>query len=444
MTTFAPLYVPDELGEAVSARAWLGARLEAERALARAGALAGVVPEEAASAIAAACEVERYDWTTLLREGRDVGNPVEPLVRALVDTAGEEAGRYVHLGATSQDMVDTAAMLVARRCLGLVLSDLGRVADATAALAREHRDTPMAGRTMLQHAVPTTFGVKAAGWLVAALEAGTRLSDVRAHRLAAQLGGAAGTLAGLGDRALDVSAHFAAELGLSEATLPWHTNRVRIAELGSGLALVCMVASKVGLDLQLLAQTEVGEVRVTGDEGGSSAMPHKRNPVDAMWARAAAELGGAQASVLIAATPAEHERAGGPWQAEWDALSGALAATGGAVAALVRALGRLEVDTIRMRANLDLTNGGIVSERLALVLTERMGRTAARALVRDASTRPFGDGGGLAEALATVDTGLSQTELDAALDPATYLGSAGAFVDRALARFAAERETIFG
>ena len=444
MTTFAPLYVPDELGEAVSARAWLGAMLEAERALARAGALAGVVPEEAASVIAAACDVERYDLATLLREGRDVGNPVEPLVRALVEHVGEEAGRYVHLGASSQDVVDTAAMLVARRCLGLVLSDLGRVADATAALAREHRDTPMAGRTMLQHAVPTTFGVKAAGWLVAALEAGTRLSDVRAHRLAAQLGGAAGTLAGLGDRALDVSAHFAAELGLSEATLPWHTNRVRIAELGSGLALVCMVASKVGLDLQLLAQTEVGEVRVTGDEGGSSAMPHKRNPVDAMWARAAAELGGAQASVLIAATPAEHERAGGPWQAEWDALSGALAATGGAVAALVRALGRLEVDTIRMRANLDLTNGGIVSERLALVLTERMGRTAARALVRDASTRPFGDGGGLAEALASVDTGLSQTELDAALDPATYLGSAGAFVDRALARFAAERETIFG
>ena len=340
--------------------------------------------------------------------------------------------------------MDTAAMLVTRRALELVLGDLDRVAAACAGLARAHRTTPRVGRTLMQQAVPTTFGLKAAGWLVAAVDAGARLSDLRANGLAAQLGGAAGTLAGLGDRALDVSAHFAAELGLSEATLPWHTNRVRIAELGSGLALVCMVASKVGLDLQLLAQTEVGEVRVTGDEGGSSAMPHKRNPVDAMWARAAAELGGAQASVLIAATPAEHERAGGPWQAEWDALSGALAATGGAVAALVRALGRREVDTIRMRANLDLTNGGIVSERLALVLTERMGRTAARALVRDASTRPFGDGGGLAEALASVDTGLSQTELDAALDPATYLGSAGAFVDRALARFAAERETIFG
>ncbi len=440
MTTFASLYVPDELGDAVSGRAWLAAMLETERALARAGALAGVVPDEAASVIAAACDVERYDWETLLGEGRSVGNPAEPLVRALVDLVGEDAGRYVHLGATSQDVVDTAAMLVARRCLGLVLADLGRVAEATASLAREHRDTPMAGRTMLQHAVPTTFGLKAAGWLVAALDAGTRLSDVRANGLAAQLGGAAGTLAGLGDRALDVSARFAAELGLAEATLPWHTNRVRVAELGAALALVCGVASKVGLDLQLLAQTEVGEVRVAGDGGGSSAMPHKRNPVDAMWARAAAELGRAQASVLISAPAAEHERAGGGWQAEWDAISGALAATGGAVSALARVLEALEVDAGRMRANLDLTGGGIVSERLALVLTERLGRTAARDLVREAS----GEGGTLAEALATVDTGLSAAELEAALDPATYLGAAGAFVDRALARHDAERERIFG
>ena len=260
---------------------------------------------------------------------------MEPLVRALVDLVGEDAGRYVHLGATSQDVVDTAAMLVARRCLGLVLADLGRVAEATAALAREHRDTPMAGRTMLQHAVPTTFGLKAAG--LARRGARCRHAPLGRSRdtgLAAQLGGAAGTLAGLGDRALDVSARFAAELGLSEATLPWHTNRVRVAELGAALALVCRVASKVGLDLQLLAQTEVGEVRVTGDGGGSSAMPHKRNPVDAMWARAAAELG-RRAGVRAhrsARRPSTSGRAGA-WQAEWDALSGALAATGGAVAA---------------------------------------------------------------------------------------------------------------
>ena len=444
MTTFATLYVPDDLGDAVSGRAWLGAMLEAERALARAGSLAGAVPTEAATAIAGACDVDAFDWEALLREGRSVGNPAEPLVRALVERVGEETGRYVHLGATSQDIVDTAAMLVARRSLGLVLADLGRVADATASLARTYRDTPTAGRTMLQHAVPTTFGLKAAGWLVAVLDAGTRLSRVRAEGLAAQLGGAAGTLAALGDSALDVSAHYSRELDLPEATVPWHTNRVRVAELGASLALVCGVASKVGLDLELLAQTEVGEVRFAGHGGGSSAMPQKRNPVDAMWARAAGELGRAHASVLIKAPAGEHERAAGAWQAEWDAISGALAATGGAVAALVRGFDGLEVDTARMRANLDITGGAVVSERLALVLTERIGRTAARELVRDASARAVAGGSTLAEAMAQVDTGLSGTELEALLDPTTYLGASGALVDRALARYAAERESVFG
>ena len=443
MTTFAALYVPDELGDAVSGRAWLEAMLEAERALARAGALAGVVPGDAADAISAGCVADRYDWEALLREGRDVGNPAEPLVRALDGQLGEDVGRSVRLGATSQDVADTAAMLVARRSPGLVLADLLRVADATATLARAHRDTPMAGRTVLQQAVPTTFGLKAAGWLIATLDAARRLSDVRANGLPAQLGGAAGTLAALGERALDVSAHYAAELGLPEPTLPWHTNRVPVAELGSALALGCRVAAKVGLDLELLAQTEVGEVRVVSTGGGSSAMPQKQNPVDAMWARAAAELGRAHASVLIAAPAAEHERAGGGWQAEWDALSGALAATGGAAAALARALESLEVDAGRMRANLELTGGAIVSERLAHLLTERMGRTAARALLRDASARAKA-GGTFAEALATADTGLGSAELEATLDPTTYLGSAGALVDRALARYASERERIFG
>jgi 3-carboxy-cis,cis-muconate cycloisomerase len=441
--TFSALYVPDELGDAVSGRAWLGAMLEAERALARAGELAGLVPADAAKTIAAACEVDGYDWATLLREGRDVGNPAEPLVRALVERVGEDAGRYVHLGATSQDVVDTAAMLVARRCLGLVLAELLRLADASAALARTHRDTPMAGRTLLQQAVPTTFGLKAAGWLISTLDAAGRLSDVRANGLAAQLGGAAGTLAALGDRALDVSAYFAAELDLPEATLPWHANRVRVADLGAALALCCGVASKVGLDLELLAQTEVGEARFPGAGGGSSAMPQKQNPVDAMWARAGAALGHAHASVLIAAPAAEHERAGGGWQAEWDALSAGLAATGGAVAALARALESVEVDSDRMRKNLDVSGGAIVSERVALVLTERLGRTAARSLVRDAAARAAAKGGTFAEALAAADTGLSAAELEAALDPPTYVGAAGALVDRALARHAAERERIF-
>jgi 3-carboxy-cis,cis-muconate cycloisomerase len=443
VTTFGALYVPDDLAEAVSGRAWLAAMLEAERALATAGAGAGVVPAEAATAIARACTPDDYHWETLLREGRSVGNPAEPLVRALVERVGEDAGRYVHRGATSQDIVDTAAMLVARRGLGLVLADLARVADTAAALARTYRDTPMAGRTLLQQAVPTTFGLKCAGWLVAVLDAATRLVSVRTHGLAAQLGGAAGTLSALGEQALEVSTLYARELDLPEATVPWHTNRVRVAELGSALALACGVTSKIGLDLELLTQTEVGEVRAAGEGGGSSAMPHKRNPVDAMWARAAGTLASAHASVLVAALESEHERAGGVWQAEWDALSGALAATGGAVAAAARALEQLDVDADRMRRNLDLTGGGIVSERVALALTERLGRGAARALVHDASARAR-DGGTFAEALAEADTGLGPQELDAMLDPTTYLGAAGPLVDRALARFAAEREGLFG
>jgi 3-carboxy-cis,cis-muconate cycloisomerase len=439
VTAFAPLLVPARHAAAVSGRAWLEAMLEAERALAAAGAAAGVVPAEAAAAIAGACSADAYDWDALLEEGRRAGTPVEPLVRAVVARTGEDAGRYVHLGATSQDVVDTAAMLVARTALDLVLVDLDRVAVATAGLARAHRDTPMAGRTMLQHAVPTTFGLKAAGWLVAVLDARARLADRRANGLATQLGGAAGTLSALGEHGLAVSAAFAHELGLPESTLPWHTNRVRVAELGAALATVCGVVSKVGLDVQLLAQTEVAEVREAGDGGGSSAMPHKRNPVEAMWARAAAELGRGHASVLGDALVAEHERPGGAWQAEWEALSGALAATGGAVAALSGSLEGLEVDAERMRANLDLTGGRIASERLALILTERNGREEARALVREASLRA-GNGTTLAEALHGVETGLTAEELREALDPTTYLGSAGALVDRALARYEAEQE----
>jgi 3-carboxy-cis,cis-muconate cycloisomerase len=438
VTPFGGLFVPADLDEAVSGRSWLGAMLDAERALANAGAIAGIVPASAATAIAEACSVDGYDWEQLLEEGRAAGNPAEPLVRALVTRVGEETGRWVHLGATSQDVMDTAAMLVARRTLELVLDDLSRVTDACASLARAHRDTPMAGRTLLQHAVPTTFGLKAAGWLVAVLDGRMRLEQIRSSGLAAQLGGAAGTLSALGDRGIEVSALFALELDLAEPTLPWHTNRVRIAELGAALEITAGVLAKIALDVQLLAQTEVGEVREGGGEGGSSAMPHKRNPVQAMWVRACAGLVRGHVSVLTAAVVSEHERAGGAWQAEWEALSGALATTGGAASALATVLEGLEVDAERMRANLDLSGGGVTSERLALLLTERLGRTAARALVRDATLRA--NETGLADALAALDTGLTREELEAAVDPTTYLGSAGVLVDRALDRYDAVRK----
>ncbi len=438
MTPFQALFVPAALADAVAGRSWLAAMLDAEKALVKAGAATGLVPEPAAAAIVEACSGD-YDWDQLLEQGRSSGNPAEPLVRAIVARVGEDDARYVHLGATSQDVLDTAAMLVARRALGLVLDDLARVTSACARLAREHRDTPMAGRTLLQQAVPTTFGLKAAGWLVAVMDARARLVELREKGLAAQLGGAAGTLSALGDRGLELSALYAGELDLAEPTLPWHANRVRIAELGAALEVAAGVLGKVGLDLELLAQTEVGEVREGGEGGGSSAMPHKRNPVGAMWARAGAALVRGHASVLTAALVAEHERAGGAWQAEWDALSGALATTGGAASALAGSLEGLEVDAARMRANLDLSGGAVLTERLASILTDRLGRTAARSLVRDVSLRASDSGRLLSEELADRDTGLTADELDAALDPATYLGSAGALVDRALARYEAER-----
>lgn len=430
MTPFGSLFVPAALLEAVSGRAWLAAMLDAERALANAEGSAGVIPAPAAAAVAEACAVDGYDWEQLLQEGRRVGNPAEPLARALIARVGEENGRFAHLGATSQDVMDTAAMLVTRRALGLVLAELDRVTAAAAALARAHRDTPMAGRTLLQQAVPTTFGLKAAGWLVAALDARARLAYLRETGLAAQLGGAAGTLAGLGEHGPEVVRLYARELDLVEPMLPWHTNRVRIAELGAALGIAAGVLAKAGLDLVLLAQTEVAEVREGGEGGGSSTMPQKRNPVGAVLTRACAELARGYASVLGCALVQEHERAAGLWQAEWEALSGALAYTGGAAAALAGALERLEVDPARMRANLELTGGQIVSERLALLLTERLGRSAAHELVRDAMLR---------DKLEPADLGLTPEELAAALDPTTYVGSAGAFVDRALARY--ERES---
>ncbi len=439
MSTFSPLFVPRELREAVSGRSWLAAMLAAEAALARAGALAGVVPEPAAAAIAAGCASDAYDWDRLLLEGQQVGAPVEPLVRALVERVGEEAARWVHLGATTQDVMDTAAMLVARRAVGLVLDELDRVTEACARLARCYRDTPMAGRTMLQQAVPTTFGLKAAGWLVAVLDARSRLFQLRRGGLAAQLGGAAGTLAAMGEHGPEIARLYARELDLVEPTLPWHTNRVRIAEIGAALEIASGAVAKIGLDILLLAQTEIAEVRESGEGGGSTAMPQKRNAVGAMRARASAGLTRGHASVLTGALAQEHERAAGAWQAEWEALCGALQYAGGAAAALAGSLEGLEVDEARMRANLDLTGGQIAAERIAVVLTERLGRTVARTLVRDASLSAGRTGQSLAEELAGLDTGLTPEEIEDALEPTTYLGSAGVLVDRALARYHDEK-----
>jgi 3-carboxy-cis,cis-muconate cycloisomerase len=385
LTTFGPLFVPAPFRDAVSDGAWLSAMLEAERALATALSLAGVIPAGSAAAVAERCDPALYDIGALADEGRSTGNPAEPLVRALRARVGGDDARYVHYGATSQDVLDSAAMLLARGVLELLDAELAAAAAACAGLADRHRATPMAARTLLQQAVPTTFGLKAAGWVVMLLDARTRLAQLE---LPAQLGGAAGTLAPLGEHGTDVLGLFAAELGLREPLLPWHADRAPVAALAAALDAASRAAAKIGLDVVLLAQTEIGEVSEL-EGGGSSTMPQKRNPVRAMLARACARGVHAQASLLTGGEH-EHERAAGAWQAEWGALSGALALTGGAVAAIRECLEGLQVHAERMRANM---SDGLLAERVAF------------------------------------------EGPDADTDPVTYLGSADAFVERALERY---------
>jgi 3-carboxy-cis,cis-muconate cycloisomerase len=424
--TFDAIFIPAELRDAVSDEAWLTAMLDAERALTNAEALAGVVPTHLAYPITEACRPDLYDIGQLAAEGHATANPAEPLVRALRAAVGGEAAQYVHWGATSQDIVDTAAMLVARDALQFVLVDLEHVAEECARLAKEHRATPMAARTLLQQAVPTTFGLKAAGWLVAVLDARARLVQIRETRLAAQLGGAAGTLAALGEQGPEVSRLYAAELGLPEAPLPWHNARGRIAELGAALAEAAGVLAKIGLDIALLAQTEVGEVREPAGSGGSSTMPQKRNPIGSVIAGACARQARAAAGLLTESLVQEHERGVGSWQAEWGALSIALGAAGGAAAAITETLSGLDVDTARMRANLEANADGLMSERLLFLLAPKIGRDAALELLQ---TTPRG------ELLASPPEGVTAVEIEAAFDPATYLGSSALFIDRALALY---------
>ena len=405
---FERIFVPADLRDALSDRAWLQAMLDAERALAAAAARAGLVPPEAAEAIAAACSWERFDRAELADAGRAPGNPVEPLVRALTAAVEPDAARYVHWGATSQDVLDTAAMLVSRRALDLLLYATAGVARECARLADTYRGTPMAGRTLLQQAVPTTFGLKAAGWLIGLLEARRGLVRAR-ERLAIQLGGAAGTLAPLGEAGPEVLRLFAEELGLENPLVPWHTNRVRIAELGASLAVAAGALAKIGLDIALLAQTEVGEV-AEAEGGVSSTMPQKRNPVGSALAIACARQVAAQASVLTAALAQEHERAAGGWHSEWPALTAALAYAGGAADGARRALAGLEVDAERMRANL---GDATMAEQRAFALAEQVGR-------REAYERVAREG------------------VPDDLDPTDYLGSAETFVDRVLALYRSE------
>ena len=437
-----PLFAGSRADPELTDRALLQAMLDAERALATASARAGIVPAAAAEAIAAACQVGRFDPDDLGRRALGAGNPVVPLVRdlsaAVAGAAGLEAARWVHHGATSQDVMDSAASLVAFRALGPILDDLDGAADASARLAEAHRATVMAARTLGQQALPTTFGLKAAGWLAALDEAAAGLARVRGERLAAQLGGAAGTLAPFGQDGVEVARRYAAELGLAEPVLPWHANRTRVAELAGALGAAAGALGKLALDVTLLAQTELGEVgeAAEGGQGGSSTLPHKRNPVTAVLVSAAARRVPGLVATLLGSMAQEQERATGAWHAEWEPQAELLRLVGGAAARTRDLLGGLEVRPDRMAANLEATGGLLMTERLAGALADPLGRVAANDLVRRLAGEAADAGRPLRAVLLAepqVREHLDQTEIDRLLDPAGYLGSAGELVDRALA-----------
>lgn len=415
--------------------------LDFEAALARAEARVGVIPSEAVAAIEAACKAELYDFSALAVAIGSAGNSAIPLVKALgkrIAASDAEAERHVHLGATSQDAMDSGLVLQLRAAIALLENDLATLADALASQARLHADTPLAGRTWLQHATPVTLGMKIAGWLGAVTRHRQRLVELKPRLLCLQFGGASGSLAALGDKAFAVAGALAEELDLTLPEQPWHTQRDRLVEFASLLGLVAGSLGKLGRDLSLLMQTEAGEVfePAAPGKGGSSTMPHKRNPVSAAVLIGAATRAPGLVATLLAAMLQEHERSLGLWHAEWETLPELCCLVSGALQQALLVVPGLEVDAARMRHNLDLTQGLVLAEAVSIALAQRIGRDAAHHLVEQCCRQAVKEGAHLRAVLGAnpeVTAQLSADELDRLLDPAHYLGQARRWVDRAVA-----------
>ena len=414
---------------AVSDDAWFRALLAAEAALARAAAQVGLVPTTAADAVSAACAAPgRLDLATVIARAADAGNPVPPLVRALQNAVGERDAVAVHVGATSQDILDTALVLLARNAIAAIDGDLLTASAAAARLAAAHRDDVVMGRTLMQQALPTTFGLKAAGWLAGLDGARLRLAEVVAS-LPAQYGGAAGTLAASGGSGVAVRTAFAAELGLADTPAPWHTVRLPIADLAGALGAAAGVIATVAVDVVLMAQTEVAEVTEGGTGGGSSAMPHKHNPVAAISARACARRAPGLVGTLFGAMEQEHERAAGAWHSEWPTLTELLTTVGSAAAWLAESLDGLRPDTARMAATAEAARDPELARALAEVLASTLGAGAAH----DAAAEAVRSAGASGRPLAEVVAERFEVDISALLGRAPDTGEAGVQVDAVLA-----------
>lgn len=415
--------------------------LDFEAALARAEARVGLIPREAVAPIEAECRADFYDFSALAQAIATAGNSAIPLVKALgkrIAAASPEAERYVHLGATSQDAMDSGLVLQLRAAIGLIEADLAALGDALAEQAERHADTPLAGRTWLQQATPVTLGMKLAGLLGAVTRHRQRLAELKPRLLCLQFGGASGSLAALGEQAWPVAEALAVELSLNLPDQPWHTQRDRLVEFASLLGLVAGTLGKLGRDLSLLMQTEAGEVfePAAPGKGGSSTMPHKRNPVSAAVLIGAATRAPGLVATLFAAMPQEHERSLGLWHAEWESLPELCCLVSGALQHALLVVPGLEVDAARMRRNLDLTQGLVLAEAVSIALAQRIGRDAAHHRVEQCCRQAVKEGAHLRAVLgacAEVTAELSAAELDRLLDPTHYLGQARRWVDRALA-----------
>ena len=436
----ACMFSTEEMQNLFSDQACVQRMLDFEAALAVAEARQGVIPAAAAPAIARHCDAAGIDMAQLARAAGAAGNLAIPLVKQLtarVAEAGAEAAKYVHWGATSQDAIATGLVLQLRDALAAIDTGVAALAAALAALAQEHSGTVMAGRTWMQHALPTTFGLKAAGWLDALLRHQDRLAELRRRVLVLQFGGAAGTLASLGDKGLAVAADLAGELKLGLPAMPWHAHQDRLAEVAGVLGLLVGTLGKMARDISLLMQTEVAEASepAAPGRGGSSTMPHKRNPVGCAAVLAAAVRVPGLVATMLSGMVQEHERALGGWQAEWESLPEIVRLAGGALQQMEQVAAGLTVDARRMRANLDATRGQIMAEAVSLELGRGIGRMAAHEVVERAARRAAESGRRVEEALAVGDagrSGLPGGALERLLDPAGYTGQAAAFTGQVL------------
>jgi 3-carboxy-cis,cis-muconate cycloisomerase len=415
--------------------------VEIERALAVVQGRLGLIPQEAADEIVRHCHIENIDMARLRQQTERIGYPVLGVVTQLNQLCRDKLGEYVHWGATTQDITDTATVLQIREALALIEADLAKLAAGLAQLAKEHRLTPVIGRSNLQQAIPVTFGYKMAGLLSAVQRHQQRLEQLKQRVLVGEFAGAAGTLASLETGAMQTQAGLCAELGLAQPVIAWHTIRDNIAECGAFLGLVGGTLGKLSTDVKLMMQTEVGEVfePYHHGRGSSSTMPQKRNPIASCYIHAAISVVRQHAAALMDAMVADHERSTGPWEIEWIVLPEAFCLLAGALKQSIAVVQGLEVDAGAMRRNIELTGGLVMSEAVMMGLGKFIGREFAHDLVYDLCREALAKKAPLIELLAAhpqVNRHVDRQALERMLDPANYLGQSGVMVDRVLARMA--------